>query len=354
MNNLIIIGNGFDLAHGLETSYRDFMSYLVDNHCKDRTFCSEIFKLHDEIDSFDKLIEMSLNDTTNSFHDGILDSCINIRIVKIILTHFCKYNWSDLEQIYFDELKKVSANQSYYYHSVKDLNEDFEILKGYLKKYLLTQQSKGRTIEAYEYFFSKILNPNSVILNFNYTDTIERLYEASTLKNTILHIHGKLNDPVNPVIFGYAADYKEIKSLVAKNDNEYLRNIKRNEYKRTDNENLLAHFLDKSEEIRVFVLGHSCGVSDKLILEQILNHKNIHSIRILFHKEYENYFQIHTNAYRIIQNDDNYKKINNFLDCCKMPQFNDESPSEDLDVFTDKIAEEYNLLHPDIPPVFFR
>ena len=28
MNRLVIIGNGFDLAHGLKTSYNDFLDFL--------------------------------------------------------------------------------------------------------------------------------------------------------------------------------------------------------------------------------------------------------------------------------------------------------------------------------------
>lgn len=31
MNRLVLIGNGFDLAHGLETSYKDFIEYLWSN-----------------------------------------------------------------------------------------------------------------------------------------------------------------------------------------------------------------------------------------------------------------------------------------------------------------------------------
>src|SRR5690606_10775217 len=35
MNRLILIGNGFDLAHGLKTSYKDFIFwYLADCFCK--------------------------------------------------------------------------------------------------------------------------------------------------------------------------------------------------------------------------------------------------------------------------------------------------------------------------------
>ncbi|MDR3262512.1 MAG: bacteriophage abortive infection AbiH family protein [Tannerella sp.] len=35
MQNLIIIGNGFDLAHGLKTSYNDFIEDLFNNYFMD-------------------------------------------------------------------------------------------------------------------------------------------------------------------------------------------------------------------------------------------------------------------------------------------------------------------------------
>ncbi len=34
MNRLVIIGNGFDLAHGLPTSYRDFINDYWKNICE--------------------------------------------------------------------------------------------------------------------------------------------------------------------------------------------------------------------------------------------------------------------------------------------------------------------------------
>jgi hypothetical protein len=30
MDNLVIIGNGFDLAHGMKTSYKDFTDWIID------------------------------------------------------------------------------------------------------------------------------------------------------------------------------------------------------------------------------------------------------------------------------------------------------------------------------------
>ena len=32
MNRLIIVGNGFDLAHGVKTSYKDFIEWYFGNY----------------------------------------------------------------------------------------------------------------------------------------------------------------------------------------------------------------------------------------------------------------------------------------------------------------------------------
>lgn len=38
MNSLFVIGNGFDLAHGIKTSYEDFHQYLNDDNYPDALF----------------------------------------------------------------------------------------------------------------------------------------------------------------------------------------------------------------------------------------------------------------------------------------------------------------------------
>ena len=51
MNRLIIIGNGFDLAHGLKTTYNDFMLSLVSdafnqaNTVHGNTYDDDVFKV---------------------------------------------------------------------------------------------------------------------------------------------------------------------------------------------------------------------------------------------------------------------------------------------------------------------
>lgn len=342
MNNLIIVGNGFDLAHGLRTSYLDFMKYLVNSHCKDRSICSNLFNLPEAIDCYETLIkELNNNRETNQYGDDIPG--IKVNLAKVLLHDFSLNNWSDIESRYFELLRIIGTKDSYYYYNAKSLNIDFGLLKQYLQDYLLTQQSLGDSLNSYESLFSSLSNNYSLILNFNYTDTVERLYKGETASSEILHIHGELNHNINPIIFGFAADNEDIKILVDKNDNEFLRNIKRHEYKRTNNEKRLTKYLDKTKDIRVTILGHSCGISDKLILEQILNHKNIHSIRILYYEDYESYFNSQINIYRIIRNNENFDKVVNFQDCCRMPQITDDQTKNFsyLNDFLDKMRDEY-------------
>ncbi len=37
MNKLVIIGNGFDLAHGLKTSYKDFVLWYLNEKFKNKS-----------------------------------------------------------------------------------------------------------------------------------------------------------------------------------------------------------------------------------------------------------------------------------------------------------------------------
>ena len=106
------------------------------------------------------------------------------------------------------------------------------------------------------------------------------------------------------------------------NNNLYLKNIKKHCYKRTSNENKLNDYLNSNTGINIYILGHSCGLSDKLILNQIFNHKSINSIKNFYHKNYDNYFQTQVNIDRIMENDNYFKKLQNYSDSLKMPQYN--------------------------------
>ena len=90
--------------------------------------------------------------------------------------------------------------------------------------------------EELRYYIDKKLNndnfkkenliPNTLILNFNYTKTAEKLYIKNG-NDKIINIHGELNNENNPIIFGYGDelddDYERIERL---QNNDFLENIK--------------------------------------------------------------------------------------------------------------------------------
>lgn len=238
------------------------------------------------------------------------------------------HNWCDIEAKYF-ELLTTDDEESIYYNNPLLLNNHFELLKQYLEQYLSIEEQKAKALESYRSFFRKINNSSTLIVNFNYTHIIEDLYDAETSRCKLIHIHGEIDDVDNPIIFGYAALHEEARGLLNKMKHEYLRNIKKHLYKRTDNEYELTQYLEGHNTIHVSILGHSCGISDNLILNQILNHNKIdeknRSIWISFYKDYEHYREVLVNIDRIMNNDDRFRRlVVDYQNSDRMPQYDDK------------------------------
>ncbi|MBK8832877.1 MAG: hypothetical protein IPN60_18835 [Saprospiraceae bacterium] len=52
---IILIGNGFDLAHGLKTSYCDFIEYVFNKHIKNKTNFKDFIQVGDGILDYNDL-----------------------------------------------------------------------------------------------------------------------------------------------------------------------------------------------------------------------------------------------------------------------------------------------------------
>lgn len=323
MSNLLIIGNGFDLAHGLKTSYSNFMEYLIDSKIADNNLFRDLFEF--EVDfrvrysSYNEIIEQR-NDRYEIFQTK---NIFFSRLAK----QFIQWNWCDIEKQYFNELSTISKQSRY--KNAKTLNQDFEILKNHLAAYLKLEQEKFKKLNAYRELFRLTDSESTLILNFNYTNTIQKYLEDNKASK-LVQIHGMLEKDSNPIIFGYAADNNEARQLVNLDDKEYMRNIKKHNYKRTNEEDRLLDYLSDNEEIEVAILGHSCGISDKLILNQIVNSRNVIKIRLFYHLNYEHYFETQVNLDRIMNNDQNFEKLVNFQRSLPMPQYIESETDNDF------------------------
>lgn len=358
MNHLIIIGNGFDLAHGLKTSYSNFIWSFVETHKKgnyfekgDRLFYhsdpGEVKRL------FDRDGSVYSNDIQRLMYHK--EPIFENKLLKQLFDKFSTQNWCDVEKEYFQELLKLDQSiekadihghnvktSASIFESSKELNEDFEAIKKQLESYLESEQEKARNVGSYQYFFNHLISekiPFS-ILNFNYTKTINRYFKniEDSAKIFLNHIHGRLNDKKKPIVFGYAANDEESRTLIEKGDNELMKNIKKHCYKRTNNQTQLINYLDVGE-FKLTIFGHSSGISDKLILNQVYNHENLKELRVFYHEDHPNYFDLQVNIDRIMNNDNNFHKLVSFEDSIKMPQHNESL--EDHGKFAEYIKNNY-------------
>ncbi|KGO85781.1 hypothetical protein Q765_14230 [Flavobacterium rivuli WB 3.3-2 = DSM 21788] len=395
MNRIILIGNGFDLAHGMPTSYQSFMNYLWEKIVR---------KVQQErAESLFENDEIIVRVVPSAWLPGCNYQCLRQSVIKIrdlvfknkflqiITDKTTIHNWVDIENEYYYLLKKA-YKESNSEIGISQLNEEFNKIKNYLGEYLVLIENnfniefddinlkhrigsaiysnfklkdfaeesintkvaveyakiakdiiglnddnidmqdldtekqnlisylgidhKNKKLRklllseaSVEYF--DLLPDDILFLNFNYTST-ENLYKNANDFNVIrdvpsssIHIHGSLREEDrNPIIFGFGdeidEDYKAIENL---NDNEFLDNIKSIKYLETDNYKKLLEYLN-SGSYQIFLFGHSCGISDRTLLNTLFEHKNCVSIKPFYHvrNESDNYSDIVRNISRNFNN----------------------------------------------------
>ena len=103
------------------------------------------------------------------------------------------------------------------------------------------------------------------------------------------------------MIFGYGDELDDnFKKLLDSNENECLRNIKSIKYQESDNYRNVLSFIE-SAPFQVCIMGHSCGNSDRTLLNTLFEHKNCISIKPYYYiKENgtDNYLDIIQNISR--------------------------------------------------------
>lgn len=230
MKNLFILGNGFDLAHRLPTSYEDFRKYLYKK-----------YEISGEMNTGLHIETKILPDGDEVFNEK---EAVEFLVTLISETEPLGDKWSDIEN-------SMGSFDFEYYLEVQsemfDLDEDKNLFRmQYIYEdnahnyYKVVKELKKffsawiKTIDTREVVpresFSKLIVPESdVFLVFNYTTIIEEVYEAFAYFNihgdqfsdSIIIGHGKEVEVYEGKYIG-AADYLTDIQEVLKKDTKKI------------------------------------------------------------------------------------------------------------------------------------
>ena len=245
---LYIIGKGFDIAHGLPTSYECFHQWLLDNGHK--SFVRDFENLYPDV-----------RDNKGRWCD------VESALGKISLKHATEYDLYHQECP--DEIRE--ENSSYDAYCCGDnLKNVIYVLPHLLREWVSSISAKD-ILPVFE------LCNDACYLSFNYTKTLEDIYKIKD--SNILHIHETVIHN-RPLVVGYGDAIFEYDDYVPDEDIIDVELIK----------NLLSHnrkpvgailketkpkewFKGLNEIESVIIYGHSCSKVDKPYFETVV--KNV-------------------------------------------------------------------------------
>ena len=154
---LVIIGNGFDIGNGMQTGYNHFYHFLKNTH-------KEFF-----------------NSVASLFLAGFETDRL----------------WCEFEECLSAFIPEFFIDNQLSPRNTAEAVLDFqELLSQYFKEWVSNiSLSINKGISS---FIS-----NSFFINFNYTDTLENLYNVPC--NKVLHIHGQASEPKSRLIIGHSS-----------------------------------------------------------------------------------------------------------------------------------------------------
>ncbi|MGL6119203.1 MAG: AbiH family protein [Fusobacteriaceae bacterium] len=349
INRLFLIGNGFDISLGLKTKYTDFLLWLLKkelfnatesaNPNEDRDsqikyiYKSKLFSVFFYDYSKRYTIRNSLQQINDllGFFNYLKNNKIEIKsryskllfdklLNSLLNSTFLDQNWVNIEKDYFELLKylirgliknkdEINLRQQAELTKtveivVDNLNDELTEIVVQFKEYLKTLKINIKMQDAQKYIkhFNEelynddfldfdltkenILKAENYFLNFNYTDSITNLlshFKEFQYRQNFIHGNLQIND--DEIIFGFGdemdSSYKEMEEL---NDNRLFKHIKSFQYFKTSSQRKLQTFLN-SGYYQVYIYGHSCGLSDRVMLNEIFEHTNCKSIKVFYYND---------------------------------------------------------------------
>jgi hypothetical protein len=380
IDQLIIIGNGFDKSIGFPTSYKEFLIFLLKKELTTialgekansvKRFDNRYYEANNPLfefyftehvaqQKFESFIKDNLN-KKEEFQEFFFEHPKTFFDYKSnfikTLFNFKNNNWGDIETIYYNFLLAEKNSKCFDSNQVNLLNLQLDYIKKELIEYLSKfEMGKDKGLHFGKNQFSEILekkikielfNPatwrgnvnvkNYYFINFNYTSSLSDIVKTTHFRDysEIISIHGNIEDNLDGdskikknldnIIFGYGdEDNEDFDSLKNSGENSLLKNIKTYNYQNNDNYKKLLGILSRSRDFQVVLYGHSCALSDRVLLREIFENDKCKSIRILHYSGIDSYYKTVYNISRIFKENKNVReKVDSFDDLDQIPQDN--------------------------------
>lgn len=253
-DTLFIVGNGLDCNHCLKSSYSYYKQYLIDNG----------FKEYVDYFGYPNFSYLDRPEEETGIHEGLVDGMTQDQYGRQLAENYDKvFNKMKKNNWCWNELETMLS-------TIEGINDDLfvkkfaDIIIHQLPNWMSTFVKPQIAAIVPKYGFPQ----NQRYLNFNYTELLENIYDIPA--NKVLHIHGKIGDPV--LMFGHS-EYGHIDELIE--SPQYGTYSHLNYYKDTLKDvktNIAKHnsYWDELVNIeKIYVLGHSLGDADLSYFEKI-------------------------------------------------------------------------------------
>ncbi|GAF65506.1 hypothetical protein BTS2_2404 [Bacillus sp. TS-2] len=283
MANLFVIGNGFDLDHELETSYNDFRNYLLSNYPG---------------------IKMDELRVPNERHSS--DGRVEYDDVEVLSMLFYLINAAEQNEEKWSNIETALGNLDFsevfdWFDDILDKDGDVDMWKTVYRNENQASQLVIPATKIQNFFwewvnsirlhsaspkkdFINLLKDEDQFLSFNYTETLEVVYDIS--EDDICHIHGKQYEEI---FFGHGnkEDYYDsyMQSYIGSQDD--LSNIDEQLRKKTDK--ALEENLDFFESLRdanitnIYSYGFSFNEVDAIYFVEICKRIDTESVTWYFY-----------------------------------------------------------------------
>lgn len=271
MSKLFIIGNGFDMAHGIKSSYEDFHKYLDRNYEEKDCFYPELITMPDG--------------------DEFFNEDENVTFIKTVISNIEGDTWSKLEE-------------SLGYLELSDFFEEVSDLKDIYNNEDISRNICNALLETPNYFsewidedidlsdikvkegFKNLISIDDLFLSFNYTGTLEEIYE---IKN-VCHIHG-CNSCGDKLLLGHGNFNNSFSSRVPIGAENYISKLYTGLIKDTcgaikKHQDFFNKITNKIESI--YSYGFSFGEVDLIYIKEILSKLDTKKVTWYFNKFEDN------------------------------------------------------------------